>query len=78
LRFANFCGRNRSADGVKIVFPENDRMRKIGADPAEFSFRPYLLLNEYRCHRPQYNALFNETDLGPDCPCRLEIPLVGL
>jgi hypothetical protein len=78
LRFANFCGRNRYADSVKTVFPGNDRMRKICADPAEISSRPDLLLNEYRCYRPQYNAFFNQTDLVPDCPCRLEMPVMGL
>jgi hypothetical protein len=53
-------------------------MRKICADQAEISSRPDLLLNEYRCYRPQYNAFFNETDLVPDCPCRLEMPVMGL
>jgi hypothetical protein len=78
LRLADFCGRNRCADAVKTVFPENDRMRKICADPAEISCRPDLLLNEYQCYRPQYNTFFNKTNLGPDFPCRLEIAFIEL
>jgi hypothetical protein len=78
LRLADFCGRNRCADGVKTVFPENDLMRKICADPVEISCRPDLLSNEYQFYRPQYNAFFNETNLGPDCPCRLKIALIAL
>jgi hypothetical protein len=59
LQFVIFCGRNRYADGVKTVFPGNDLMRKIYDDQAEISFRPDLLLNEYRCYRPQYHAFQN-------------------
>jgi len=47
LRFADFCGLTRFADGVKTVFPGNDRMKKICADQAEIAFRRDLLLNEY-------------------------------
>jgi hypothetical protein len=62
LRFADSCGLNHCADAAETAFPGNDRMRKICVDQEQISSLPDPLLNEYRCHRPQYHAFFSQDD----------------